>query len=234
MGPSESRAAGGVLFVPDSTPKPTAAAAGAHADDRSTARQDRGLRRRRARRPDRPAGLPRTHGAPHGPPVGPTSDDTRLGRRATARSWPDSRTRRCASRRSVAALERSSTARAPTDGRSRVSRARACARSPVPRVPRSKGTALIVAAMTGQGVMVASHQSPGTIVRPRRATLRRRSRRPHWGAPLQSRPRTVAAPPAVPPRADQAIATRLARLDLNTAVFSSTSQPPPEGVATTD
>jgi hypothetical protein len=39
MGPWESRAVGGVQSVPDSTPTPTAGAAGARADDRSTARR---------------------------------------------------------------------------------------------------------------------------------------------------------------------------------------------------
>jgi len=229
MGPWESRAASAAQFVPDSTPTPTADAAGARADDRSTPRRGRGLLRHRAWRPHRPAGLLRTHAAPHGPPVGPTSDDTRLGRRATAQSWHDRQTHRCASRRSVAPLARWSTARAPSDERSRARRARACAGSPDPRVPQSIGIALTATARTEQGAMVASRQSPGTSVRPRRATLRQRPRRPHWSAPPQSRPRTAAAPHVLPPRAGPAIATRLARLELNTAVLSSTSQPPPGG-----
>ena len=143
---------------------------------------------------------------------------------AIARSWPGMPDRRCAWRRCGAARGRSWTARA---SRRAISRTPCrCARQiAISSRWQTTESALTAASPPARDAMVACRPPSGTTVPPRPAIPRPQRPHPHSSVPPRSTPRTGADPHAVPPRAGQATATRLAATDPN-AASERPSQPP--------
>ena len=134
-------------------------------------------------------------------PASPASDDAPRGRRATARSSPDTRSRRCAWPRCAAARARAWRVRARGGARSRAHRdpGRAAARSP--HAQRRTGTAPTAASPMRRSAMVACRRPPGTIWLPPEGIPLHRKRRPRSSVRPRSPTRTLADARVAPPAA---------------------------------